>query len=89
MSVENSLLAGFDSHQTNKRLGQLLKSTGILGCPLSTYIKATFASIKYVRRHMFLKELVSWLKKGQIVPFLREKRPFRKVTPKLAPISAP
>jgi hypothetical protein len=36
MSVENSLLAGFESHQTNKRLGQLLNITGILGCPLST-----------------------------------------------------
>jgi hypothetical protein len=36
-----------------------------------------------------LKELVSWLKRGQIIPFLREKRPFKKVTPKLAPILAP
>jgi hypothetical protein len=35
---------------------------------LSSY-KATFASIKYIRRHIFLKELVLWLKRGQIVPF--------------------
>jgi hypothetical protein len=34
--------------------------------------KATFASIKYIRRHVSLKELVSWLKGGQIVQFLRE-----------------
>jgi hypothetical protein len=36
-----------------------------------------------------LKKLVSRLKRGQIVPFLREKRPFKKVPLKLAPISAP
>jgi hypothetical protein len=29
-----------------------------------------------------LKEVVSWLKRGQYVPFLREKRPFKKETPK-------
>jgi hypothetical protein len=31
---------------------------------------------------MFLKDVVSWLKRGQRVPFLREKHPFSKVTPK-------
>jgi hypothetical protein len=30
-----------------------------------------------------LKDVVSWLKRGQKVPFLREKRPFKKVTPKV------
>jgi uncharacterized protein YerC len=29
-----------------------------------------------------LKELESWLQRGQHVPFLREKRPFKKRTPK-------
>jgi hypothetical protein len=29
-----------------------------------------------------LKKVVSWLKRGQYVPFLREKRPFKKRTPK-------
>jgi hypothetical protein len=32
---------------------------------------------------MYLKELVLWLKRGQNVPFLREKHPFKKVTPKV------
>jgi hypothetical protein len=36
-----------------------------------------------------LKELESWLERGQNVPFLREICPRKKVTPKLAPISAP
>jgi hypothetical protein len=31
---------------------------------------------------MFLKDVESWLKTGQIVPFLREKRPRKKYTPK-------
>jgi hypothetical protein len=31
---------------------------------------------------MFLKDVESWLKRGQIVPFLREKRPRKKYTPK-------
>jgi hypothetical protein len=31
---------------------------------------------------MFLKELVSWLIRGQIVPFLRVKCPRKKYTPK-------
>jgi hypothetical protein len=31
---------------------------------------------------MFLKELVSWLIRGQIVPFLREKCPRKKYAPK-------
>jgi hypothetical protein len=35
-----------------------------------------------IRKRVPLKEVVSWLKKGQYVPFLREKRPFKKVTPK-------
>jgi intein/homing endonuclease len=30
---------------------------------------------------MFLKELESWLERGQIVPFLREKRPLKKMYP--------
>jgi hypothetical protein len=29
-------------------------------------------SFEYIRRHVSLKELVSWLKRGQIVQFLRE-----------------
>jgi hypothetical protein len=33
-----------------------------------------------VRRHVRLKEVVSWLERGQKDPFLREKRPFKKVT---------
>jgi hypothetical protein len=33
-------------------------------------------------KHVSLKELESWLIRGQIVPFLREKRPFKKSTPK-------
>jgi hypothetical protein len=32
---------------------------------------------------MFLKELESWLERGQIVPFLREKRPQKKCTPNI------
>jgi hypothetical protein len=32
---------------------------------------------------MFLKELESWLERGQIVPFLREKRPRKKCTPNI------
>jgi hypothetical protein len=35
------------------------------------------------KRHMFLKELESWLERGQIVPFLREKRPRKKCTPNI------
>jgi hypothetical protein len=35
-----------------------------------------------IRKHVPLKEVVSWLKRGQYVPFLREKQPFKKVTPK-------
>jgi hypothetical protein len=38
---------------------------------------------------MFLKQLESWLERGQIVPFLREKRPRKKFTPNIgADISA-
>jgi hypothetical protein len=40
------------------------------------------SSFKVIRKHVPLKEVVSWLKRGQKVPFLREKRPFKKVTPK-------
>jgi hypothetical protein len=36
---------------------------------------------------MFLKELVLWLKRGHIVPFLREKRPFKKMTPFFCPVN--
>jgi hypothetical protein len=32
---------------------------------------------------MFLKELESWLERGKIVPFLREKRPQEKCTPNI------
>jgi hypothetical protein len=32
---------------------------------------------------MFLKELELWLERGQIVPFLREKRPRKKCTPNI------
>jgi hypothetical protein len=32
---------------------------------------------------MFLKELESWLERGQNVPFLREICPRKKVTPKI------
>jgi hypothetical protein len=37
-----------------------------------------------IRRHMLLKELVSWLKRGQNVPFLREICPLKKY-----PVSVP
>jgi hypothetical protein len=36
-----------------------------------------------------LKELESWLKRGQNVPFLREICSPKNVSPKLAPILAP
>jgi hypothetical protein len=35
---------------------------------------------KYIKRHVSLKELELGLIRGQIVPFLREKRPFKKST---------
>jgi hypothetical protein len=38
---------------------------------------------------MFLKDVESWLKRGQNVPFLREICPRKNVPPKLAPILAP
>jgi hypothetical protein len=34
-----------------------------------------------------LKELESWLERGQIVPFLREKRPRKKCTPNIGAIT--
>jgi hypothetical protein len=55
---------------------------GTLGCPLNTY-KPLGSTIYLIRKHVYLKEVVLWLKRGQKVPFLREKRPFKKVTPKV------
>jgi hypothetical protein len=48
---------------------------------LNTY-KHHGSIFKYIKRHVSLKELESSLIRGQIVPFLREKRPFKKSTPK-------
>jgi hypothetical protein len=48
---------------------------------LNTY-KPHGSIFKYIKRHVPLKKVVSWLKRGQIVPFLREKRPFKKSTQK-------
>jgi hypothetical protein len=48
---------------------------------LNTY-KPHGRIFKYIKRHLPLKKVVSWLKRGQIVPFLREKRPFKKLTQK-------
>jgi hypothetical protein len=44
--------------------------------------KATFASSNLIRRHVSLKELVSWLKRGQYVRFLREICPRKNIPSK-------
>jgi hypothetical protein len=41
------------------------------------------STFNLLKKHVSLKELVSWLKRGQNVPFLREKCPFEKLTPKV------
>jgi hypothetical protein len=35
-------------------------------------LKASGTSFEYIRRHVPSKKVVSWLKRGQYVPFLRE-----------------
>jgi hypothetical protein len=48
---------------------------------LNTY-KHHGSTFILIIKHVSLKELESWLIRGQIVPSLREKRPFKKSTPK-------
>jgi hypothetical protein len=48
---------------------------------LNTY-KRSGSIFNYIKRHVPVKKVVSWLKRGQYVPFLREKRPFKKRNPK-------
>jgi hypothetical protein len=48
---------------------------------LNTY-KASGSTFILIIKHVSLKELESGLIRGQIVAFLREKRPFKKSTPK-------
>jgi hypothetical protein len=49
--------------------------------------KAAFAHFHLIRRHVYLKELVSWLKRGQYVRFLREICPLKKRTPFFCPVN--
>jgi hypothetical protein len=68
--------------------GQLWNSRCEHQCRCGQY-KATFAHFKYIKRHVSLKELESWLERGKNIPFLREICPPKNVPPILAPISAP
>jgi hypothetical protein len=54
---------------------------GILSSPLNTY-KPPGSTFNLIRRHMFLKELVSWLKGGKSSNFLGKYAPEKKCTPK-------
>jgi hypothetical protein len=54
---------------------------GILSSLLNTY-KPPGRTFNLIRKHVSLKELESCLKGGQHVQFLRDKRPFKKRTPK-------
>jgi hypothetical protein len=50
--------------------------------------KPTFAYFNLIRKHVRLKEVVSWLKRGQKVPFLREICFPKKVPLKVVPLTA-
>jgi hypothetical protein len=54
---------------------------GILSSPLNTY-KPPGSTFNFIRKHVSLKELESWLKRGQYVRFLREICPRKNIPPK-------
>jgi hypothetical protein len=50
--------------------------------------KPIFAYFNLIRKRVCLKEAVSWLKRGQKVPFLREICSPKKVPLKVVPLTA-
>jgi hypothetical protein len=61
ISVERNIFAYVSTQSVCFRL---LLSTGILGCPLKTY-KPPGSTFNLIRKHVPLKKVVSWLKRGQ------------------------